>query len=157
MSFHSANWCNYVFYLWLGSTSIGHARRVKTRNDNGLRIRIFSQKLPFSVGKKMFQRQIQEVQYIILIRYITNISDFEWFQRSCGSMKSVSSFSSIDILFYVPIKNIAFIRRRFHYVGDVGLGSEPMAFEQERIIFVQHSPLWHTASVFVASFKWPLI
>ena len=32
--------------------------RVKTRNDNGLRIWIFSQKLPFSVGKKMFQRQI---------------------------------------------------------------------------------------------------
>ena len=47
-----------VFYLRLGSTSIGHARHVKTRNDNGLRIWIFSQKLPFSVGKKMFQRQI---------------------------------------------------------------------------------------------------
>ena len=31
--------------------------RVKTRNDNGLRIWIFSQKLPFS-GEKMFQRQI---------------------------------------------------------------------------------------------------
>ena len=30
------------------------------------------------------------------IRHITNISDFVWFQRSCGSMKSVSSFSSID-------------------------------------------------------------
>ena len=26
----------------------------------------------------------------------TNISDFVWFQRSCGSMKSVSSFSSIE-------------------------------------------------------------
>ena len=35
-----------------------HARHVKTRSDNGLRIWIFSQKLPFSVGKKMFQRQI---------------------------------------------------------------------------------------------------
>ena len=34
--------------------------RVKTRNDNGLRIWIFSQKLPFSV-EKMFQRQIYEV------------------------------------------------------------------------------------------------
>ena len=45
---------------------------------------------------KMFQRQIQEVQYTILIRHITNVSDFVWFQRSCGSMKSVSSFSSID-------------------------------------------------------------
>ena len=40
-----------VFYLWMGSTSIGHARHVKTRNDNVLRILIFSQKLPFSVGK----------------------------------------------------------------------------------------------------------
>ena len=43
-----------VFYR----TSIGHARHVKTRSDNGLRIWIFSQKLPFSVGEKMFQRQI---------------------------------------------------------------------------------------------------
>ena len=47
----------------------------------------------------MFQKQIKEVQYIIPIRHITNISDFVWFQRSCGSMKSVSSFSSIDISF----------------------------------------------------------
>ena len=86
----------HVFYLRLGSTSIGHARHVKTRNDNGLRIWIFLQKLPFSVGEKMFQRQILEVQYTIPIRHITNISDFAWFQRSCGSMKSVSSFSSID-------------------------------------------------------------
>ena len=45
-----------TMYLRLGSTSIGHARHVKTRNDNGLRILIFSQK--FSVGKIMFQRQI---------------------------------------------------------------------------------------------------
>ena len=45
---------------------------------------------------KMFQRQIQEEQYTIAIRHITNISDFVWFQRSFGSMKSVSSFSSID-------------------------------------------------------------
>ena len=29
-------------------------------------------------------------------RHVKNISDFVWFQRSCGSMKSVSSFSSID-------------------------------------------------------------
>ena len=36
-----------------GSTSIGHARHVKSRNDNGLRIWIFSQKLPFSVGKNV--------------------------------------------------------------------------------------------------------
>ena len=36
----------------------------------------------------MFQRQIP-------IRHITNIPDFVWLQRSCGSMKSVSSFSSI--------------------------------------------------------------
>ena len=28
---------------------------------------------------------------------MTNSSDFVWFQRSCASMKSVSSFSSIDI------------------------------------------------------------
>ena len=76
---------------------LGMVERVKTRNDYGLRIWIFSQKMPFSVGKKMFQRQIQEVQYTIPIRHMTNIPDFVWFQRSCGSMKSVSSFSSIDI------------------------------------------------------------
>ena len=31
---------------------LGMREHVKTRNDNGLRIWIFSQKLPFSVGKK---------------------------------------------------------------------------------------------------------
>ena len=31
---------------------LGMCERVKTRNDNGLRILIFSPKLPFSVGKK---------------------------------------------------------------------------------------------------------
>ena len=51
----------------------------------------------FLWGKFFFQRQIQEVQYTIPIRHITNISDFVWFQRSCGSMKSVFSFSIIDI------------------------------------------------------------
>ena len=44
----------------------------------------------------MFQRQIKEVQYTIPIRHITNNSDVVWFQRSCGSMKSVSSFSNIE-------------------------------------------------------------
>ena len=34
----------------------------------------------------------------LYIRHIPNISDFVWFQRSCGSMKSVSSFSSIEAL-----------------------------------------------------------
>ena len=88
--------CTMSSIFDLRSTSIGHARHVKTQHDNGLRIWIFSQKLPFSVGKKLFQRQIKEVQYTICIRHITNISDLMWFQRSCGSMKSVSSFSSID-------------------------------------------------------------
>ena len=49
-----------VFYLRLGSTSIGHARHVKTRNDNGFRIWIFSQKLPFSVGKKCFKDKFRK-------------------------------------------------------------------------------------------------
>ena len=47
---------SYIFdwkVRWLGMRE-----RIKTRNDNGLRIWIFSQKLPFSVEKKMFQRQI---------------------------------------------------------------------------------------------------
>ena len=45
--------------------------------------------------EKMVQRQIQEEQYTKPIHHITNISDFAWFQRSCSSMKLVSSFSSI--------------------------------------------------------------
>ena len=76
---------------------LGMRERVKTRNDNSLRIWIFSQKLLFSVKKKMYQRQVEELKYTIPIRHITNISKFVWFQRSCGSMKSASSFGSIDI------------------------------------------------------------
>ena len=54
----------------------------------------------------MFQRQIKEVQYTVLIRHITNISDFVWFQRS--SMKSVSSFSSMDSNISFPIAFLSF-------------------------------------------------
>ena len=80
-----------VFYLRLGSTSIGHARHVQTRNDKGLRLRIFSQKLPFSVGKKCFKYKFRK--YNTLYLYVIN----QIFPTlSCGSMKSVSSFSSID-------------------------------------------------------------
>ena len=91
-----------VFYLRFGSTSIGHARHVKSRNDNGFDI--FT-KIAVFCGKKMFQKQIQEVQYTIHIRHIANISDFLWFKRSCGSMKSVSSFRSIETtqLFFIAI------------------------------------------------------
>ena len=35
--------------------------RVKTRNDNGLWIRIFSQKLPFSVGKKVSKTNLGSI------------------------------------------------------------------------------------------------
>ena len=42
-----------VFNLRLGSTSIRHARYVKTRNGNGLPIWIFSQTLLFSVWKNV--------------------------------------------------------------------------------------------------------
>ena len=37
---------------------LGMRERVKTRNDNGLRIMIFSQKIAVFCGKKMFQTQI---------------------------------------------------------------------------------------------------
>ena len=57
---------NNVFYLRLGSTSIGHARHVKTRNDNGLRIWIFLQKLPFSVGKKCFRDKFRKYNTLYL-------------------------------------------------------------------------------------------
>ena len=48
------------------STSIGHARHVKTRNDHGLRIWIFSQKLPFSVGKKCFKDKFRKYNTLYL-------------------------------------------------------------------------------------------
>ena len=90
---------HYNIQCLLSVRRLGMRERVKTRRDYGLRIWIFLQKLPFSVEKKCFNfRQIQEVQYTIPIRHITNISDFVWFLRSCGSMKSVSSFSSIDLM-----------------------------------------------------------
>ena len=83
--------CMYnVFILRLGSTSIGHARHVKTRNDNGLRIWIFSQKLPFSVEKKCFKDKNYGSTIHYTYSHITN--------RRCGSMKSVSSLSSIDFI-----------------------------------------------------------
>ena len=56
---------------------LGMRKRVKTRNDNGLRIWIFFTKIAVFCGKKMFQRQIWEVQATIPIRHITNISDLE--------------------------------------------------------------------------------
>ena len=44
--------------------------RVKTRNDNGPWIWIFSQKLPFSVGKNVFKDKLRAVQYTIPLRHI---------------------------------------------------------------------------------------
>ena len=71
--------------------------RVKKRSDKGLRIWIFSQKLPFSGGGGRFKDKFRKYNTL----YLTNISDFVWFHRSCGSMKSVSSISSIDYFDYV--------------------------------------------------------
>ena len=58
--------------------------------------------MPFSVEKKMLKDKFRK--YTIPICHITNISDFVWFQRSCGSMKSVSFFSSLDIRGYENIR-----------------------------------------------------
>ena len=72
-----------VFYL----------RRLGMRDMlNGLRIWILSQKLPFSVGKKCFKDKFRKYNTLYLYVIYQQI----WFQRSCGPMKSVSSFSSID-------------------------------------------------------------
>ena len=40
--------------------------RVITQNDNGLRIWIFSQKLPFSVGKKCFKDKFRRYNTLYL-------------------------------------------------------------------------------------------
>ena len=53
-------------YTMSSSTSIGHARHVKTRNDNGFRIWIFSQKLPFSVGEKCFKDKFRKYNTLYL-------------------------------------------------------------------------------------------
>ena len=45
---------------------LGMRERVKTRNDNGLRIWIFSQKLPFSVGKKGFKDKFRKYNTLYL-------------------------------------------------------------------------------------------
>ena len=76
---------------------LGMRKRVKTRNDNGLRIWIFSQKLPFFCGKKCFKDKFKKYNTIYLY-VISQIFPtwYVWFQSSCGSMKSASSFSSID-------------------------------------------------------------
>ena len=74
------------------------ATRKNTERYRSLDLDIFT-KFAVFCGEKMFQRQILEEQYTIPIRHITNISDFVWLQRSCGSMKSVSSFRSIDFVF----------------------------------------------------------
>ena len=49
---------------------LGMRERVNTRNDNGLRIWIFSQKLPFSVGKKCFKDKFRKYNTIYLIVYV---------------------------------------------------------------------------------------
>ena len=83
------------FYLRLGITSIGHARHVKTRNDNGFGY--FHKNYRFLWGKNVSKTNLGSTIHYTYTSYITNISDFVWFQRSCGSMKSVSSFSSIKV------------------------------------------------------------
>ena len=45
---------------------LGMRERVKTRNDNGHRIWIFSQKLPFSVGKKCFKDKFRKYNTLYL-------------------------------------------------------------------------------------------
>ena len=79
------------------SSSIGHARHVKTRNDIGLQIWIFSQKLSFSVVKKCFKDKFRKNNTLSIYVICINISDLVWFQWSCGSMKSVFSLSCIDV------------------------------------------------------------
>ena len=100
MSFNLANRCTYNVQCLLSSIgkyvdwACANALKHGTITVSG--IGYFRKNCRF-LWKKMFKRQIQEVQYTIHIRHIRNISDFVWFQRSCGSMKSVSSFSSINV------------------------------------------------------------
>ena len=54
---------------------LGMRERAKTRNDNGLRIRIFSHKLPFSVGKNVSRTNLVSTIHYIYTSY-NNISDF---------------------------------------------------------------------------------
>ena len=87
----------FSMFDWEGRR-LGMRERVKTRSENGLRIWIFSQNCRFLWGKNVSKTNLGTiVQYTIPIRHIANISDFVWFQRTCGSMKSVSFFNIIDV------------------------------------------------------------
>ena len=57
----------------------------------------FHKNCRFLCGKNVSKTNLGST---IPIRHITkfNISDCVWFQRSCSSMKAISSFSSIDIV-----------------------------------------------------------
>ena len=45
---------------------LGMRERVKTRNDNGLRIWIFSQKMPYSVEKNCFKDKFRKYNTLYL-------------------------------------------------------------------------------------------
>ena len=66
---------------------VGMRERVKTRDDNGLRIWIFSQKLPFSVGKNVSKTNLGSTIHFTYTSYNKYISDFVWFQRSFSSIE----------------------------------------------------------------------
>ena len=101
MSFNLANRCT-VFYIFDWEVCrLSMRERVKTLNDNGLRIWIFSQKLPFSVEKNVSKTYLGSTIHYTYTSY-NKYFRLLWFQRSCDSIKSVSSFSSLDICIFVP-------------------------------------------------------
>ena len=87
---------------------VGMREGVQTRNDSGLRIWIFSQKLPFSVKKNVSKTNLGSTIHYTYTSYYKYFK-LLWFQRSSGSMKSVSSFSSLDF-------------HEFHFYGIKHLG-----------------------------------
>ena len=60
----------FTMYNNLEVRRLGMRKRVKTRNDSGLHIWIFSQKLPFSVGKNVSKTNLGSTIHYIYTSYI---------------------------------------------------------------------------------------
>ena len=84
-----------VFYFRLGSTSIGHARHVKNGTITVSGFGYFHKNCRFLWGKNVSKTNLGRTIHFTYTSYIRYFR-LCMVQRSCGSMKSVSSFSSIE-------------------------------------------------------------
>ena len=96
--------------IQVGSTSIGHARHVKTRNDNVLRILIFSQKLPFSVGKN----NVSKTNLGSTIHY--TYTSYNKYSRLCMVSEELR-LNEISLFRYCDVYRVRNLLNRIHTRG----------------------------------------